>query len=62
MKAAPLISIGDDRIEIPQLKVIAGNPHMLQFESKSYFDETESYILQVTVTSKAFRQVSFFYI
>ncbi|XP_049626681.1 cation channel sperm-associated auxiliary subunit beta [Suncus etruscus] len=55
IKSIPTVR-GDDRIEIPQLKVIVGNPHMLQFESKSYFDEAESYILQVTVTSKAFRQ------
>lgn len=52
-----LISIGDPTLEIPLLKVIVGNPTLLEVKAEGFFDYTDSYLMEISATSKALRQV-----
>ncbi|XP_055989292.1 cation channel sperm-associated auxiliary subunit beta [Sorex fumeus] len=42
-----------EHFESPQLKIIAGNAHLFHIQSKHSFDDTDNYMLEVTVTSRS---------
>ncbi|XP_023394132.1 cation channel sperm-associated protein subunit beta [Pteropus vampyrus] len=45
-------------LEIPLLKVIVGNPTLLEVKAKGSFDDTYSYLMEVSAASTAFQQGS----
>ncbi|XP_020731651.2 cation channel sperm-associated auxiliary subunit beta isoform X2 [Odocoileus virginianus] len=45
-------------LEIPLLQVIVGNPNLLEVEVEGYFDESDSYIMEVSTASKTLHQRS----
>nr|XP_020731646.1 cation channel sperm-associated protein subunit beta isoform X2 [Odocoileus virginianus texanus]XP_020731647.1 cation channel sperm-associated protein subunit beta isoform X2 [Odocoileus virginianus texanus]XP_020731648.1 cation channel sperm-associated protein subunit beta isoform X2 [Odocoileus virginianus texanus]XP_020731649.1 cation channel sperm-associated protein subunit beta isoform X2 [Odocoileus virginianus texanus] len=45
-------------LEIPLLQVIVGNPNLLEVEVEGYFDESDSYIMEVSTASKTLHQGS----
>lgn len=51
------VSIGVRTLEIPLLKVIVGNPNLLEVKAKGYFDDTDSYLMEISAASKTLRQV-----
>jgi hypothetical protein len=54
-----IVFIGTRTIDIPLLKVLVGNPSLLEVKLESYFDDTDSYSIEVFVDSKSLRQVRF---
>ncbi|KAI4535248.1 hypothetical protein MG293_014474 [Ovis ammon polii] len=45
-------------LKIPLLQVIVGNPNLLEVKVEGYFDETDSYIMEVSTASKTLHQGS----
>ncbi|XP_066132762.1 cation channel sperm-associated auxiliary subunit beta [Saccopteryx bilineata] len=44
--------------EVPLLKIIVGNPNLLDVQAEGIFDYTDSYILDISITSKTLTQGS----
>ena len=53
------VSIVLTTLKIPLLQVIVGNPNLLEVKVEGYFDETDSYIMEVSTASKTLHQVNF---
>ncbi|XP_012512182.1 PREDICTED: cation channel sperm-associated protein subunit beta [Propithecus coquereli] len=45
-------------LEVPLLKVLVGNPALLEVRAQGTFDDTDSYLMKISVASKALRQGS----
>ncbi|XP_076979473.1 cation channel sperm-associated auxiliary subunit beta isoform X2 [Tamandua tetradactyla] len=45
-------------LEVPLLKVIVGNPTLLEIKAEGSFDNTDSYLMEISVASKDLRQGS----
>ncbi|XP_019497842.1 PREDICTED: cation channel sperm-associated protein subunit beta [Hipposideros armiger] len=45
-------------LEIPLLKVIVGNPTLLEVNAEGFFDDTDSYLMKISAASKALHQGS----
>uniref|UniRef100_A0A8C8ZP01 Cation channel sperm-associated protein subunit beta n=1 Tax=Prolemur simus TaxID=1328070 RepID=A0A8C8ZP01_PROSS len=45
-------------LEVPLLKVLVGNPTLLEVKAYGTFDDTDSYLMKISVASKALRQGS----
>ncbi|XP_004682098.1 PREDICTED: cation channel sperm-associated protein subunit beta [Condylura cristata] len=59
LKVKIIPSSKDTRIlEIPLLKVIVGNPNLLSFKVEGSFDDTDSYVVDISATSKDLLQGS----
>ncbi|KAG8514283.1 Cation channel sperm-associated protein subunit beta [Galemys pyrenaicus] len=59
LKVKIIPSSKDTRIlEIPLLKVIIGNPNLLAFKAEGSFDDTDSYIMEISAASKDLHQGS----
>ncbi|KAM6171902.1 cation channel sperm-associated auxiliary subunit beta [Erethizon dorsatum] len=43
-------------LQIPTLKVLVGNPELLEVKVEGSFDDADSYLMKISVTSKSFRQ------
>ncbi|XP_008568594.1 PREDICTED: cation channel sperm-associated protein subunit beta-like [Galeopterus variegatus] len=50
---------GARTLEIPLLKVIVGNPTLLEVKAEDSFDNTESYIMEISVASKVLRKINY---
>lgn len=46
-------------LEIPLLKVIVGNPNLLEVKAEGSFDDTDSYRVEISAASKVLRHVRF---
>lgn len=53
------VSKGVQTLEIPLLKVVVGNPNLLEVKVEGHFDDTDSYLMEISAASKTLRQVSF---
>nr|KAF6483454.1 cation channel sperm associated auxiliary subunit beta [Rousettus aegyptiacus] len=49
---------GVQTLEIPLLKVIVGNPTLLEVKAKASFDETDNYLIEISAASTALHQGS----
>ncbi|XP_059771801.1 cation channel sperm-associated auxiliary subunit beta [Balaenoptera ricei] len=49
---------GVQTLEIPLLKVVVGNPNLLEVKVEGYFDGTDSYLMEISAASKTLRQGS----
>ncbi|EHB02611.1 Cation channel sperm-associated protein subunit beta [Heterocephalus glaber] len=45
-------------LQVPTLKVLVGNPELLEVKVEGSFDDADSYLMKISVTSKSFRQGS----
>ncbi|KAF6350912.1 cation channel sperm associated auxiliary subunit beta [Rhinolophus ferrumequinum] len=45
-------------LEIPLLKVIVGNPTLMEFEAEGSFDDAGSYLMEISIASKTLQQGS----
>ncbi|XP_058150896.2 cation channel sperm-associated auxiliary subunit beta [Dasypus novemcinctus] len=47
---------GERTLEVPLLKVLVGNPALLEVKAKGSFDNTDSYLMEIFIASKDLRQ------
>nr|XP_023402414.1 LOW QUALITY PROTEIN: cation channel sperm-associated protein subunit beta [Loxodonta africana] len=49
---------GFQMLDVPPVKVLVGNPSLLDVRAEGFFDDTGSYLLNITLSSKILRQGS----
>ncbi|KFO18277.1 Cation channel sperm-associated protein subunit beta [Fukomys damarensis] len=49
---------GLNTLQVPTLKVVVGNPELLEVKAEGSFDDADSYLMKISVASKSFRQGS----
>ncbi|XP_059579159.1 cation channel sperm-associated auxiliary subunit beta [Alligator mississippiensis] len=50
------VDTGFPVFHIPLMKVVVGNPSLVEVETKEYWDDTDSYIIEFSVISKFYKQ------
>lgn len=54
-----LVSIGTQILGRPLVKIIVGNPAVLEVNAEGSFDDADNYLMKVSVASKSMIQVRF---
>ncbi|XP_031808144.1 cation channel sperm-associated protein subunit beta isoform X2 [Sarcophilus harrisii] len=56
IKIIPRISKGAQLFQMPHVEVFAGRPNLMEIKSLGYWDDTDSYIIEITTINRYLRQ------